>query len=55
MTEIIALGGGGFSMEDSPALDLYITKSMLALWREWEVDRLLRRAGKEAIILAGVN
>ena len=24
MVEIIALGGGGFSMEDSPALDLYI-------------------------------
>jgi peptidase E len=24
MAEIIALGGGGFSMEESPALDLYI-------------------------------
>ena len=123
MAEIIALGGGGFSMEDSPALDLYIlsqarkarpivcflptasgdadsyvakfytafsrlpcqprhlslfktppmdcerallesnviyvgggnTKSMLALWREWEVDRLLRRAGEEGIILAGIS
>lgn len=123
MGEIIALGGGGFSMEETPALDLYIleqakcerpkvcflptasgdaegyiirfymafsrlpctmthlslfntppldaasilldsdviyvgggsTRSMLALWREWGVDKILRRAYKQGSILAGIS
>jgi len=123
MGEIIALGGGGFSMEESPALDLYIlsrvkrerpkvcflptasgdadsyvvkfyaafsplpcepkhlslfktppqdgesilldsdviyvgggnTRSMLALWREWGVDEILRRAYQDGCILAGIS
>ncbi len=122
--QIIALGGGGFSMEDTPALDRYIlaqtnterprvcflpqasgdndnyiarfyhafnrlgylaghlalindatkgdladyllsfdvlyvgggsTKSMLALWREWGIDTILRRAYDEGIVLAGIS
>ena len=123
MGDIIALGGGGFSMEETPALDLYIleqakqerpkvcflatasgdaegyigkfymafsqlscqpthlslfktpppdaasilldskviyvgggsTRSMLALWREWGVDKLLRRAYKQGSILTGIS
>ncbi len=123
MRQIIALGGGGFSMEpDNPALDLYVlaqarkrnpsicflatatgdadgyvenfyaafkalrcrpshvplfrrtpdlqqallnqdviyvgggnTKSMLAVWREWDVPRLLRRAWNAGTVLAGIS
>jgi peptidase E len=122
--QIIAMGGGGFSMEpDNPGLDRYIleqsgrerprvcfvptasgeaegyvinfyramtdlgaapnhlflfqlptadlegfimehdilyvgggnTRSMLALWREWELDRILRRAWQEGVILSGLS
>lgn len=121
--QIIAMGGGGFSMEDNLALDRYIlqqartttptvcllptasgdseayvtrfyraflelgahptvlslfrlptadlasylaeqdvvyvgggnTRSMLALWREWELDRLLSDVGHNGTILAGVS
>jgi dipeptidase E len=121
--QIIAMGGGGFSMEpDNPALDLYVlsqarmrnpsicflatatgdadgyvekfydafrahrcrpthvplfrrtpdlkhvllnqdviyvgggnTKSMLAVWREWDVPRLLRRAWNAGTVLAGIS
>ena len=121
--QIIAAGGGGFSMEDTLALDRYIlqqartktpsicflptasgdsaayvarfyqsflelgahptvlslfrlptadlasylaeqdviyvgggnTRSMLALWREWEVDRLLHEVGNSGTVLAGVS
>lgn len=122
--QIIAMGGGGFSMEpENPALDRYIveqsgeawpavcflptasaeaesyivdfyeaftrldcrpthlslfrlpaadlegfvlkqnviyvgggnTRSMLALWREWELDRILRRAWEQGVILAGLS
>lgn len=31
------------------------TKSMLALWREWGVDSILRRAWQQGIVLAGVS
>ncbi len=123
MGEIIALGGGGFSMEESALLDLYIlgqakrqrpkvcflptasgdaeeyigrfymafsqlacepmhlslfktppqdaasvlldsemiyvgggnTRSMLALWREWGVDEILRQAYQQGSILAGIS
>jgi len=123
MRQIIAMGGGGFSMEpDNPALDLYVlaqtrkrnpsicflatatgdadgyignfyaafkahrcrpshvplfrrtpdlkqallnqdviyvgggnTKSMLAVWREWDVPRLLRRAWSTGTVLAGIS
>jgi dipeptidase E len=122
-TQIIAMGGGGFSMEpDNPALDLYIlaqtrkrapsicflatatgdadgyiekfytafkahrcrpshvplfrrtpdlkqalltqdviyvgggnTKSMLAVWRDWDLPRLLRRAWMNGTVLAGIS
>ncbi len=121
-TQIIAMGGGGFSMEENPALDLYVlaqtrkrtpavcfiatasgdadayiekfyaafkshrcrpthlplfrrtpdlkqvlltqdviyvgggnTKSMLAVWREWELPRLLRQAWGRGIVLAGIS
>ncbi len=122
--QIIAMGGGGFSMEpDNPALDQYViqqarsqrpricflgqasaesaeyitnfyraftdldcrpshlslfkphtaeiedflmaqdviyvgggnTKSMLALWREWELDRILKLAGENGTVLAGIS
>jgi dipeptidase E len=123
MRQIIAMGGGGFSMEpDNPALDLYVlaqtrkrnpsicflatatgdadgyidnfyaafkahrcrpshvalfrrtpdlaqallnhdviyvgggnTKSMLAVWREWDAPRLLRRAWSGGTVLAGIS
>jgi peptidase E len=124
MRQIIAMGGGGFSMEpDNPALDKYVvrqtgkrrpkvcflptasgdaeryclnfytafakldchlshlllfklptadlasfvlekdviyvgggnTKSMLALWREWRLDRILRRAWNRGVVLAGLS
>lgn len=38
--DLIFVGGGN-------------TKSMLALWREWEVDRILREAWRRGIVLAG--
>ena len=31
------------------------TKSMLALWREWGLDRILRKAWHQGIVLAGVS
>jgi peptidase E len=40
--DIIYVGGGN-------------TRSMLALWREWGLDRILRRAGENGTILAGVS
>lgn len=40
--EIIYVGGGN-------------TKSMLAVWREWEVPQLLREAWESGIVLAGVS
>ncbi|MEK4130273.1 Type 1 glutamine amidotransferase-like domain-containing protein [Solibacillus sp. FSL W8-0474] len=124
MRQIIALGGGGFSMEpDNPLLDLYIlkqakkanpqicfvptasgdsdnyisryynffnqldcepshlslfapptrdlesfilekdiiyvgggnTKNLLALWKEWGLDNILRKAWDQGVILAGVS
>jgi dipeptidase E len=122
-TQIIALGGGGFSMEpDNPLLDEYLlaqtgkpspavcflptasgdadgyivkfyeafgrlpcqpthlslfrppkdleafvlaqdavyvgggnTKSMLALWREWGLDRMLRQAWRQGVVLGGLS
>jgi dipeptidase E len=124
MRQIIALGGGGFSMEpDNPLLDLYIlkqsknqnpkvcfvptasgdsdnyisrfyksfqehkcvsshlslfeppssdledyvldkdiiyvgggnTRNLLALWREWELDRILKKAWQQGRIMAGIS
>ncbi|MGE7794264.1 Type 1 glutamine amidotransferase-like domain-containing protein [Lysinibacillus fusiformis] len=124
MRQIIALGGGGFSMEpDNPLLDLYIlkqakkanpqicfiptasgdsenyisryynffdqqdckpfhlslfepptrdlesfilekdivyvgggnTKNLLALWKEWGLDNILRKAWNQGVILAGLS
>ncbi|MCM3758233.1 peptidase E [Sporosarcina aquimarina] len=124
MRQLIALGGGGFSMEpDNPLLDLYIlkqaqqpspkicfiptasgdsdnyisrfyhffnqqecipshlslfepptrdlesfilnkdivyvgggnTKNLLALWKEWELDCILKKAWNQGIILAGLS
>ncbi len=31
------------------------TKSMLALWREWEIDRILRKALRQGVVLAGIS
>ncbi|WP_313805207.1 peptidase E [Cytobacillus sp.] len=124
MRQIIALGGGGFSMEpENPLLDLYIlnqsckikpnicyvptatgdsevsikrfyeffekqkcqpshlslfkpptrdiegfvlekdiiyvgggnTKNLLALWKEWGLDKILRKAWEQGIVLAGIS
>ncbi|WP_025783369.1 peptidase E [Sporosarcina sp. D27] len=124
MRQIIALGGGGFSMEpDNPLLDLYIlkqakranphicfiptasgdsdnyisryydffnqqecqpshlslfepptrdfesfilekdivyvgggnTKNLLALWKEWDLDEILRKAWNQGVILTGLS
>jgi dipeptidase E len=40
--DIIYVGGGN-------------TRSMLALWREWEIDRFLREAWQSGIVLAGIS
>ncbi|MBK8022575.1 MAG: peptidase E [Chloroflexi bacterium] len=31
------------------------TKSMLALWREWGLDRILRKALEQGVVLAGIS
>jgi dipeptidase E len=31
------------------------TKSMIALWREWGLDRILRQAGENGTVLAGIS
>ena len=40
--DVIYVGGGN-------------TKSMLALWREWNLPAILRRAGEQGTILAGIS
>jgi peptidase E len=40
--DVIYVGGGN-------------TKSMLALWREWKLDAILRKAWREGVVLAGVS
>jgi dipeptidase E len=40
--DIIYVGGGN-------------TKSMLALWREWNLDTILRNAGENGTVLAGIS
>jgi peptidase E len=40
--DVIYVGGGN-------------TKSMLALWREWSLDHILRKAYESGIILAGIS
>lgn len=40
--DVIYVGGGN-------------TRSMLALWREWEIDKLLYEAWQRGVILAGVS
>jgi dipeptidase E len=41
--QIIAMGGGGN------------TKSMLALWREWGLDVILRQAWESGVVLTGLS
>lgn len=31
------------------------TKSMLAVWREWELDRILREAWESGVVLSGIS
>lgn len=40
--DIIYVGGGN-------------TRSMLAVWREWEIDAILREAWQQGIVLAGIS
>lgn len=40
--DVIYVGGGN-------------TKSMLALWRDWGVDRILRQSWEQGIVLSGVS
>ena len=40
--DIIYVGGGN-------------TKNLLALWKEWELDRILKKAWNEGVILAGIS
>ncbi|WP_128895810.1 peptidase E [Longirhabdus pacifica] len=40
--DIIYVGGGN-------------TKNLLALWREWELDRILQKAWNHGIIMAGIS
>lgn len=40
--EVIYVGGGN-------------TKSMLALWKEWKIDQILRKAYEKGILLSGVS
>jgi peptidase E len=43
MRQLIVLGGGGN------------TRSLLALWREWGLDAILRRAYRRGIVIGGVS
>lgn len=40
--DVIYVGGGN-------------TKSMLALWREWNLDKILRKAYEKGTVLAGIS
>ena len=40
--DVIYVGGGN-------------TRSMLALWREWELDRILQKAYDQGVVLAGIS
>jgi peptidase E len=40
--DVIYVGGGN-------------TRSMLALWREWQLDRIFREAWEEGMVLAGIS
>lgn len=40
--DVIYVGGGN-------------TRSMLAVWREWQFDQILRRAWEEGVLLAGLS
>ena len=40
--DVIYVGGGN-------------TKSMLAVWREWEFDKILREAWERGVVLAGIS
>ena len=40
--DIVYVGGGN-------------TKSMLAVWREWELDKILKRAYEKGIVMSGVS
>ena len=40
--DVIYVGGGN-------------TKSMLGLWREWQVDKILQKAYREGVVLAGIS
>jgi peptidase E len=40
--DLIYVGGGN-------------TRSMMALWREWGLDRILRKAGEQGTVLAGIS
>jgi dipeptidase E len=40
--DVIYVGGGN-------------TRSMLALWREWDLDKILRKAYERGVILAGIS
>lgn len=40
--DVIYVGGGN-------------TKSMIALWREWKLDSILRKAGEKGTVLAGIS
>ncbi|MBM7553870.1 peptidase E [Thalassobacillus pellis] len=40
--DIIYVGGGN-------------TKNLLALWKEWELDQILRKAWEQGVVLAGVS
>lgn len=31
------------------------TKSLLALWREWKLDRILRKAWRQGVVLGGIS
>ncbi len=31
------------------------TKNMLALWREWQLDRILRKAWRQGVVLCGIS
>ena len=31
------------------------TKNMLALWQEWKLDRILRKAWRQGVVLGGIS
>lgn len=55
---IVAMGGGGFSMEPrNPRLDDFVLSlaRLLAVWRLHALDKALRAAWNAGVVMAGIS